>query len=492
MTTRLRRAAFAGALVSIVVAGTAAPAFGQCDREDASLTSFAISPGTVDTTAAARDVTCTFAVTDPLAGVEQVMCEFQSPSFAYLRRCTATTPVSGTPHNGVYSCVVPFPRYSEPGVWMANVAVKDRVGNDLSVYPPQPPLPSTVTVVSTPDTTNPVLGTFSIAPTAINTSAAARNVTCTMPATDALAGVAEATCIVGSPVGQVQRCTSSVPVSGTRNNGVFACTLTVPRYADAGTWSSTVYLVDQVGNTSINQPSTALSVTSSPEDIAIPSVAAFDFAPQTVDTGSGPRTVTCSMTVADALSGVDYAACAFRYTDPGTFEQYERGCTATSPSSGTAQSGTFTCNVTFPRYTPGGAWASQVTLIDSVGNSRVLDSALVLDVGCFQAEPETTCRFDSKTMLAWSAIAGSERYNVYRGNLSGLTDNNGDHFPDGGYGTCQNSRDPNLTDLAFTDSEAPSPSPQGFTYLVGYATAGDQRGLGVNSYGIERTASPCP
>jgi hypothetical protein len=72
-------------------------------------------------------------------------------------------------------------------------------------------------------------------------------------------------------------------------------------------------------------------------------------------------------------------------------------------------------------------------------------------------------------------------------------DANADHVPDGGYGTCQNSRDAILTDTTFLDTDVPSVAQKGFFYLVSYKAGGIEKGLGTNSYGTPRTvAAPCP
>jgi hypothetical protein len=455
----------------ILAASVSGRSFGQCDTADPGFSSFGFAPSAINTTAAAQTVTCTIAVTDALAGASSVGCQFQSPSFQKLLSCTATTPTSGTPQNGVFSCNVTFPRYSEAGVWKANLMASDAVGNDVSLqwffFP---------------------VGV----PTAVTVSAAAQNVACNMTVTDAKSGVGTASCILSGPAGtQVRGCTSNAPTSGTRNSGVFSCTASVPRYADAGSWSSQVFLVDQAGNFGQFMPGDTLAVTSVPEDITAPSQISFDFNPKTVDTGSGPKTVTCTMAVADSPAGVDSATCTFDYTDVGTGESYAQGCTSTTPSAGTRNNGTFTCNATLPRYTPGGSWSSAASYVDLVGNQVELPSALVLNVGCATPEAETTCRFDTKTNLAWTTVAGATRYNLYRGALSNLVDVNLDHLPDGGYGTCQNARDPNLTDLLFVDADVPAAS-QGYFYLVGYTAGGVQKGLGVNSFGLPRTVTPCP
>jgi hypothetical protein len=133
-------------------------------------------------------------------------------------------------------------------------------------------------------------------------------------------------------------------------------------------------------------------------------------------------------------------------------------------------------------------------LTDLSGNSDSYAQALQLTVDCSAGDAETTCRFAAdKNTLSWDAVAGSTQYDVYRGPLTNLVDVNADHAPDGGYGTCQNSRDGNITDTAFLDSDVPTAGQKGFFYLVAYKTAGVEKGLGSNSFGTARTvAVTCP
>jgi hypothetical protein len=134
-----------------------------------------------------------------------------------------------------------------------------------------------------------------------------------------------------------------------------------------------------------------------------------------------------------------------------------------------------------------------VSLTDLAGNSSENPLAVSLTVDCNAGVVETTCRFaGNKTTLTWDVVAGATKYNVYRGPLTNLVDANLDHLPDGGYGTCQNSRDANLTDTTFVDTDIPSVAQKGFFYLVSY-TSGGEKGLGTNSFGTARTvSSPCP
>ena len=64
---------------------------------------------------------------------------------------------------------------------------------------------------------------------------------------------------------------------------------------------------------------------------------------------------------------------------------------------------------------------------------------------------------ESKTLLSWDGAVFSDEYDVSRGRLSALDGSD--------YGSCQNSRDPDLSDTFFDDDEVP-PAGGGFFYLV--------------------------
>ena len=91
--------------------------------------------------------------------------------------------------------------------------------------------------------------------------------------------------------------------------------------------------------------------------------------------------------------------------------------------------------------------------------------------------------------MTWDVGAGATQYNLYRGPQTNLVDANIDHLPDDGHSTCQNSRDANLTDTTFLDTDIPSVAQQGFFYLVSYTLGGVEKGLGTNSFGTARTVA---
>src|SRR5260370_7688366 len=123
------------------------------------------------------------------------------------------------------------------------------------------------------DTQPPVLTSFTFSPMAVNTTTSSASVTVTAQVTDNLSGIEEVDTEFLSPLGdQYQRCGMSLS-SGTNLNGTYQCTITIPAYSEAGTWSvDSVYVQDNVGNWqqyTTNQLSalgfpTQLHVTSSP------------------------------------------------------------------------------------------------------------------------------------------------------------------------------------------------------------------------------------
>lgn len=496
------RVVVVGLALSALLAAAPRPAAAQCDTAGPAVTSFTLNPLSVNTTSAAQNVTCTVGVTDSPAGASSMSCTLQwtdGVSLFQSQSCSATAPTSGTPQSGTWQCTIVMPRYSAQGTWEAMVTLADAVTNVRAYSTFELPGTTSISVTSDPDVIAPALTSSSLNPTSVNVSSSDQNVTCTMNVTDAKSGVRAATCILTGPEppppaeAQSQGCVDDAPNSGTRNNGTFSCVVRIPRYSDAGTWTTQVFLQDQVGNFAPLAGTPTLTVSSSPEDLAGPVIGAFDFNPKTANAATGPTSVTCTIPVTDSPAGVAEAGCTFSFLDFMTFPpvQQSQGCGSTSPSSGTRNNGTFTCNAVIPRYSAPGDWTVAVDAVDQVGNSSTLDPVTPLSVTCGGGgDPEANIRFEQGTRntIIWSPIAGATRYNVYKGNLPQLAG------PPVNYGTCQNATDPNLTDTQFVDNAVPNSTQKGFHYLVSYYTSGGvEKGLGKRSDGTARTVSvPCP
>lgn len=107
-------------------------------------------------------------------------------------------------------------------------------------------------------------------------------------------------------------------------------------------------------------------------------------------------------------------------------------------------------------------------------------------------EPRLRFEPDAVT-LAWDPVSEALSYNVYRGGLAQMRDADGDGLPDGGYGECQNGRDPDPADTVFIDGDVPAGPAGGFFYLVTFVGPYGEKGLGTTSAGLRRTvAASCP
>jgi hypothetical protein len=491
----------AGVVFAALAGFASTPLFAACDTTAPVLTGFNVGPPTIDTTTSSQDVTCSMTMTDDLSGVAFMTCQLAPPAGVVEKippYCIAFAPNSGTPRNGVWSCVITLPRYSPSGVWTIRQALaKDTVGNAIVYTASQLAAlgyPSSLTVTSDPDTLPPVQTAISLSPGSLDVSSGPQNLTCNMTVTDNKSGVHLSVCAIFSPsTSQKLGCEAFAPSSGTIMNGVFSCSVTVPQYAEAGDWTSQGASEDFALNDPVNAgpPITSVAVTSANPDTEVPTLTSFDFNPKSVSDGTGLQQVVCTVVATDSLAGVDTAIC--RLTSP--VNHASLSCTATAPSSGTRNNGTFQCSLSVPQYAAAGSGTWEVNLTDLAGNTTDYQPQVpVLTVACAAGDAETTCRFAAdRQSLTWDPMAGATRYNVYRGPLTNFVDANADHIPDGGYGTCQNSRDANLTDTTFVDTDIPTVAQKGFFYLVDYKSGSAELGLGANGFGTARTeSSPCP
>jgi hypothetical protein len=146
-------------------------------------------------------------------------------------------------------------------------------------------------VTSAPEDVTPGVQTgFSFAPLVVDSSAGPTPVTCTLNVTDDLAGVQSIGCTFlwidpGFLALQFHSCTSEIPDSGTRLNGVFQCDVMLPRYSAAGQWFASTVMLDAVGNPSSFQPVTPLEVQCGAGPVEVssewidPSILAWDAMP---------------------------------------------------------------------------------------------------------------------------------------------------------------------------------------------------------------------
>ncbi|HEX5042910.1 MAG TPA: cytochrome c peroxidase [Candidatus Polarisedimenticolaceae bacterium] len=119
-------------------------------------------------------------------------------------------------------------------------------------------------------------------------------------------------------------------------------------------------------------------------------------------------------------------------------------------------------------------------LTNGLTDPRVAAETFPFDRPTLHAGALPRLDFASASTLQWPALAGVQRYGVYRGTLAGLRSG-------AGYGDCVASADPDVTDTQLVDGEVPDAG-DGFFYLKSVVDgSGAERGLGTDSTGTPRS-----
>jgi hypothetical protein len=363
------------------------PIAARADSAPPALVGFAFSPASIDTTSTPAEVTVTARLTDDISGVASMRVVFSHQDvLSEPHDCESSVPVSGTALDGLFSCTVVFPQFSETGTWKVFVVdLLDLAGNrDLrtTMELAASGFPTDLQVVTQPDATPPALAGFNFLPRAIDTSTAAGRITVSFHVTDDRSGIAWAKVTFVGPgaTGTIRGCTSLAVLPGQDPalDLVLACDVDFPQFSAEGMWRVFgVDIEDVAGNSRQYATSglfalgfpTDLNITSTPDTTA-PQLIDFSFSPAAIDTEIGGASVEVTFVAGDDLSGVASVDAAF--AAPGAAAQ-TLDCVSGFPDSGSSLTGTFTCPIPFPQYSIEGAWTvSQVNLRDAVGNSTHL------------------------------------------------------------------------------------------------------------------------
>jgi hypothetical protein len=303
---------------------TAAP-LNDCassDNGDPVLTSFSLSPSSVDVTNGARQVHFSLAVTDPggpgpATGAKVVKVGFGpnvvgegGPHMIVLTKNSA----------GLWVGSTVIPRWSKSGILVVrDVSLMDRAGNQRQIGGAELTslgFPHSVTVTSIADTTKPILTAFTLTPRSVNTRTSTRLVTFTARATDAQSHVGKievAGNLNGSSSISAQQDVDIVwltKVPGTAHT--FRGHMRVRRWVGNGTWKAFGVLVaDRIGNVRIYWPP-KLDTLGFPHTLTVTSrtdtepahLASFTLKPTPIDIRTSSATVSLRVHATDALSGV--------------------------------------------------------------------------------------------------------------------------------------------------------------------------------------------
>ncbi|HEX8430361.1 MAG TPA: Ig-like domain-containing protein, partial [Longimicrobium sp.] len=370
-----------------------APAGG--DTQAPLLTGMTFTPNAVDVTTGSRTVDFTFTATDTGTGVQGIDVYLNAPRDAFGnmppgRSCYASSLSAGTRTNGTFRCTVTIPQGSASGQWSVGLLyASDAIGNRRSYDEEALAAAGYATklqVTSVSDTQAPTLTGMSFTPNAVDVTTGSRTVDFTFTATDAGTGVQGIDVYLNPPrdaFGNMppgRSCYASSLSAGTRANGTFRCTVTIPQGSASGQWSvALLYASDAIGNRrSYDEETlaaagyaTKLQVTSV-SDTQAPTLTGMSFTPSSVNVGAAAGTIDFTFTATDAgtgVQGIDVYLSGPRDALGNTPQT--RSCYASSLSAGTRANGTFRCTVTIPQGSASGQWSVGLLYTsDAIGNRR--------------------------------------------------------------------------------------------------------------------------
>ena len=384
----------------------------KADITPPQLVAFSFTPTSVDTSTGGATITATAHITDDLSGNAGGSFSGSPSQVAFVgpnsQRAFAifSDPqrISGNGLDGVYQSQISVPQWSAPGTWTAQsfllVDNADNVQNLTTAQLTFAGFPTTFSQTGPGDTTAPQLAGFSFAPTSIDTSTDAATVSVTAHITDDLSGNGAS----GSPsqaafVGpNAQRVTAifsdSQRISGTKLDGVYQYSMTIPHWSAQGTWTAqSVLLADNAGNTqsmTTSQLQTAGFPTTfqetGPGDTTPPQLAGFSFTPTSVDTSSGSATITVTAHVTDDLSGnvgSGFSSSPSQVIFKGPNSQQVFAIFSDGQRiSGDAVDGVYQYQMTVPEFSAQGTWTVQTfLLVDNAGNNQALTATQLANAG---------------------------------------------------------------------------------------------------------------
>lgn len=338
-----------------------------CDSSGPVLRAVSVNPTSVDTSADSAGVEVTMRVTDDLSGVTRIACQFTGPSGALLGAAGSDADLlrtSGTALDGTYVIGAILPRYSAQGRWVLTYCVLFDVAHNWSEVVPTGEFLQT----GAGDALAPVVRSFSVTPSSVDTSSGDATVTLTVRVTDDLAGVSDSTeptwnggyagidCYIDSPDWDVRlRFNDMVRTSGTSLDGTYTSSKTLPRNSQQGIWTLTSCVVTDRANNRFDDRIMASVVTQTGAgDARGPVVQWVSVSPSVVSSTSSDVALTATARVTDDLAGVQSFRCEF--ASPNRWDAVTFRFDAASRISGTDLDGIYETTATLPRYSAPGLW----------------------------------------------------------------------------------------------------------------------------------------
>jgi hypothetical protein len=290
---------------------------------------------------------------------------------------------------------ITIPKHAEPGTWVVNaVWMRDGVGNYDMPYTAElagAGLPTEFTVIDPdPDMDVAQLPELSFAPTSVDVSAGAQDVTFTMRITDNLSGLRYCGVTLASPT-TLHRVNAWLPLAAITSplDDTYSLAVTIPQHVEPGTWDvEAIWLRDVVGNwvwkntttLAAEGHPTQLTVIDPAPDSAAPVLEELTLTDTAVNCSLGAQSVAVDLRISDTLSGFRY--CLVTMVSPSGKQTVYRWVWVGSRTSGTPLDGTYTAVLDFPACSEEGCWTIRsISLRDEVGNARSLSTAQLTGAG---------------------------------------------------------------------------------------------------------------
>jgi uncharacterized protein YjdB len=225
------------------------------------------------------------------------------------------------------------------------------------------------------DSEPPQLVSISFSPDSVDVSASSATTRASLHMKDEGTGVSSFRVFLQGPTGTQPECSSGTLLSGTIQDGIWACSITIPQASPAGQYKFAQWdSFDRADNSSVVSGTAAagysdgVTVTGAGADSIPPQLVSISFSPDTVDASAGSATTHVTLHMTDQGTGVS------------SFRVFLQGPTGTEPEcssgtlmSGTIQDGTWVCDITIPQASPPGQYKfAQWDSFDAAGNSAVI------------------------------------------------------------------------------------------------------------------------
>lgn len=404
-----RRAVAGVAVAALVVGATGASAVpvqaATSGRGTPEVTRFALSDTTVDVRERSRTLTVEMDLqetVEPVREITRAQVTLASPrhgvdTYRYLYMSLELT--SGTTTAGTWTGQALVRRWTVPGEWtLSSLRVRD-AGGGYSTYSPlwggrntsgtwtwDEAWPVAFTVLSVPDTTDPVLTSLTFSPRNVDTRAKIRPVRITARAKDSQSGVGDVYVVFTRTVkhSSTSWTTYEYGTHLVKRGSVWKGTFRVPMWVGEGThtWRARVRVLDKVEN-SRGFAQVALRKLGAPRTLKVrsatdrdrPWVTALALAPDPVDVTDAVGLVEVTARARDASSGAQ--AMRIAVTSPSGTVVTKKLVRDAGPRKNTG----FTGALRMPRGSAAGVWRVSLTVTDLAGVSREYTSAQLAAAG---------------------------------------------------------------------------------------------------------------